>query len=839
MYSKWNKIDLHIHTDMSRETKSNDYNGNFSVEILLDKLKEHNMKMISLTDHNIINTEAYERIINKDIKVLVGVELDVLISTKQLETYINALIDNSGDKIKHKPFHALVLFRSNNINDLSKKLETMYKDLSEEIFSNNPDLIKEKFYRATTFKYFVKHFKDEDFFIIAHGNKDKGIVNPYKKVEKIEDAQNEILIGGISALEMKSNVKIENTINKYNEGFRRLLRDDFRQSKTTSYVVFSDNHDCSNYQPREFQTWIKGNPSFETLRLAFSDPESRVHTDFNPPRVTSNYIEKIKIKLKEREEQCIELSPHLNVIIGGRSSGKSLFFNTIINLNNEFTPEDKNVFLQNYSELVEVDKTFGKLSIGKFEKTVSIAGEAFCQEAIINLFNNDNDLRNKLKDEFPVVDDEEIKKNEEYLDSLVSSFNKSYTNYYGISNKLDKGDIRQQIEIVLKNSDKVFDINTEELNVLSDLAILGSPKKKLDKFINEIKVIKNLKLNGVKLFTEDEDEIFNDFEKLMRTKKKLIDDTIKKENFKISYKNKLDAIVGDYICKELTQEKQKIEQTKKLMQSNLKDYSDFFKFKLKLKQICSEIENVKIKIPDQKNTKSKYDFVTKVNFDISGDSILTDFFKEKILNYSVESNLYSNVITLANSTKDDIRLKQHTTDGKRPEILYEKFKEFMKNLKSNKTYEIIEKTDTGTEISTLSTSQGKKASIFLDIKLNNYLNSHGNKILLIDQLEDNIDNKYISQELVKIIRKLKRKIQIILVTHNPSIAIYGDAENVIIAENHDNKISYTQGGLEEHSIRDEACRILDGGEVAFKNRMDKYNIDILIKEERDSSVNKT
>lgn len=96
---------------------------------------------------------------------------------------------------------------------------------------------------------------------------------------------------------------------------------------------------------------------------------------------------------------------------------------------------------------------------------------------------------------------------------------------------------------------------------------------------------------------------------------------------------------------------------------------------------------------------------------------------------------------------------------------------------------------------------------------------------MIDQIEDNIDNKYISENLVNILRKLKKHMQLILVTHNPSIAIYGDAENIIIAENEDNIIQYKQGGLENEEIRKEACKILDGGDIAFKNRMAKYNIE--------------
>jgi DNA repair ATPase RecN len=109
--------------------------------------------------------------------------------------------------------------------------------------------------------------------------------------------------------------------------------------------------------------------------------------------------------------------------------------------------------------------------------------------------------------------------------------------------------------------------------------------------------------------------------------------------------------------------------------------------------------------------------------------------------------------------------------------------------------------------------------------LDSFSGSNKTAILMIDQIEDNIDNKYISGRLVETIRKLKKDMQMILVTHNPSIAVYGDAENIIICENTENGFLYKQGGLENKEIREEACEILDGGDIAFKNRMDKYNIE--------------
>ena len=96
--------------------------------------------------------------------------------------------------------------------------------------------------------------------------------------------------------------------------------------------------------------------------------------------------------------------------------------------------------------------------------------------------------------------------------------------------------------------------------------------------------------------------------------------------------------------------------------------------------------------------------------------------------------------------------------------------------------------------------------------------------MFIDQPEDNLGNKFISEELVDLIRKLKFKKQLFLVTHNPAIVVYGDAESIILANNKNNRISYKQIKLEDESSQREICSVLDGGEYIFDNRARKYNI---------------
>ena len=89
-------------------------------------------------------------------------------------------------------------------------------------------------------------------------------------------------------------------------------------------------------------------------------------------------------------------------------------------------------------------------------------------------------------------------------------------------------------------------------------------------------------------------------------------------------------------------------------------------------------------------------------------------------------------------------------------------------------------------------------------------------------------NKFITENLIDLLRELKFKKQIFLVTHNPSIVVYGDAECVIMCSNMVNKIRYEQYVLEDKSHQIEICNVLDGGQYIFEQRARKYNIKKLI-----------
>ncbi|MEW6441830.1 MAG: TrlF family AAA-like ATPase [bacterium] len=100
--------------------------------------------------------------------------------------------------------------------------------------------------------------------------------------------------------------------------------------------------------------------------------------------------------------------------------------------------------------------------------------------------------------------------------------------------------------------------------------------------------------------------------------------------------------------------------------------------------------------------------------------------------------------------------------------------------------------------------------------------------LVIDQPEDNLDNRLIGQVLADILAALKEKRQIIVCTHNPNIVVSGDAEQVIVL----NAISDRKAKVEKHGSIDNddivqsVIDIMEGGREAFRVRQDRYGMDL-------------
>ena len=95
----------------------------------------------------------------------------------------------------------------------------------------------------------------------------------------------------------------------------------------------------------------------------------------------------------------------------------------------------------------------------------------------------------------------------------------------------------------------------------------------------------------------------------------------------------------------------------------------------------------------------------------------------------------------------------------------------------------------------------------------------GNEPIILDQPEDDLDNTLIYELLVKRFRETKSTRQMIVVTHNPNIVVHGDAEYVISLDFPNGQTTVRcSGGLQEISVRDEICRVMEGGREAFQSR---------------------
>ncbi len=98
--------------------------------------------------------------------------------------------------------------------------------------------------------------------------------------------------------------------------------------------------------------------------------------------------------------------------------------------------------------------------------------------------------------------------------------------------------------------------------------------------------------------------------------------------------------------------------------------------------------------------------------------------------------------------------------------------------------------------------------------------------IIIDQPEENLDNQTIFKVLVKCIKAAKQRRQVIMVTHNPNLAVVCDAEQIICAtcDKATNTFNYISGGIESPFIKAKVVEILEGTEPAFKNRKQKYGL---------------
>ena len=202
--------------------------------------------------------------------------------------------------------------------------------------------------------------------------------------------------------------------------------------------------------------------------------------------------------------------------------------------------------------------------------------------------------------------------------------------------------------------------------------------------------------------------------------------------------------------------------------------------------------------------------------------------------YETLINLFQNIKSVKNNhlrlQKDDIIPLNNYDDSRN---IYEQITKNTFTIDYNIKYEKDELKNM---------SPGKAGTVLLIL----YLQISSDKSpILIDQPEDNLDNRTVYDQLAQFIKGKKKDRQIIIASHNANLVVGTDSENVIVAnqsgqnrtsENEQYRIEYTNGAIEntfrkkeakgilwQQGIKEHICDILEGGKIAFEQRKKKYN----------------
>ena len=97
--------------------------------------------------------------------------------------------------------------------------------------------------------------------------------------------------------------------------------------------------------------------------------------------------------------------------------------------------------------------------------------------------------------------------------------------------------------------------------------------------------------------------------------------------------------------------------------------------------------------------------------------------------------------------------------------------------------------------------------------------------MLLDQPEDDLDNELIYGLNVEQLRAIKKRRQLIIVTHNANIVVNGDSEMVYpLTVSGGRTLIDEKGSIQIRDIRKKICSILEGGQQAFEQRYKRIHL---------------
>ena len=896
--SEWRKWDLHIHTP---GTAKNDHYGNSDEvwERYIDALEKSDVTVFGITDYfsisNYIKVKEYQKQDRLKGKFLLpNVEMRIYpVTDKSKLINIHAIFDPFLDvaDIEREFFRQLQF----TYNDAS--YSCIDNDLAKlgRIVENNPNLADDVAIKKGIDAFAVSYealkkvidkafFKGHVIIALSNGSKDgvTGILNQEgnmqplrKEITRMSDI---ILSGNPGDVEYFSGAKtsVEEVVSTY--------------GSLKPCIIGSDAHslDKVGVFPNDRITWIKADPTFEGLKQILFEPKERVRISDAIPdfKYDYNIIDHVVLNTAGVWNQTIPLNQNLNTIIGGRSTGKSTLLASMAAKFQKIKNDENYDFIKGLSDNVHV---FWRDGLEADNKEI----EYFTQNEIANIISRrDSDkLFLEILISLPNMREayEKFKADEAAkfasIQAKVSLFFEKRRQYNEknayVKTLGDKEGIKREIEKFAKERDTIqrnltdkkellerfqiaakelADLRTKEVVMRQDLEILN-----LLSSSNLLSINPSVSWLGL---TEDiSQKVSEEIQKVLAQSNSHLQDFVKdlisKEDnaFKAlareinEKQNASDYQEGKKIFAENKNLSHVMEQISNLSKQILlinKESQILEELSKECKTIASDLLNEHLSYLDMMNSIASVLRIQHDNITLSAGYELKKDLEEKLnecislRSASMNALIVNVTFQYQKKTKDCIKecLADLLNKSLRGEITFKNgydVQSFISMILSNNWFSLFYCVDyEGDRLSDM--SPGKRSFVVLKLLLDF---SDKKCPILIDQPEDNLDNRAIYNELVKYVREKKKERQIILVTHNPNIVVGADSEEVIVAnQNGKNapndrgiKFQYVHGSLENTSaritddnepilyrcgIREHVCDILEGGENAFRDRENKY-----------------
>lgn len=757
-------VDIHIHTS----DNPNNLPSNYDVKELITNVRKLSGEydvLLSLSDHNTINKNAYMDLIKEDISVLIGVELHI-------KKYNDV-----------PPYHCHIIFNNNinerTIDELNEILDNLYPN--KVVTNEDKDI--------PNIEDIINAFDSYEFLLLPHGGQSHRTFNKAtSKTTKFDTSmERSIYHNHFDGFTSRSSTGLEDT----KDYFEKIGINEF-----INLVTCTDNYSPKIYprtksqEAEEFTpTWMLAEPTFDGLRISLSE-ESRLHYSSIPPQEWTSTIGKISLE-NEKIDIDVSMTPGLNVVIGGSSSGKTLFVDSLVNgVNKDFSKSNYNDFSVKDIEIENPSGVSPYYISQNFIMSVLRDSENDLSEIpIINkVFPEDREtvesIRHSLESLKRLIN--ELADNAEKLEELQEDFSHVQKPNHLITDEVIKNNIIEMLSPTQEEKDKLF-ISDPDYIEYKDMLI------KLEKLFSEHPIIKN-KSKEIKSIKQGLDEILSisEINELAFTKVEEFITSLNKKSMEEDRK--------------ITQIKSDRKNVIKYTYKAIKSLIGFYKAKDELSKFNVEFETKEINVAGH-TLSIKNSFVLKKNQ-------LVDSINECL--------------------KKEYRIKK--LEELEPEILQKKcFSERPKIANqsdlANRVYKLID--DTNKKEYQIITREGKnykslspgwKSAVILDLVLGYESNSAP---IIIDQPEDNLAIGYINHKLIEMIKEIKENKQVLLVSHNATIPMLGDAQNVIVCENDGDKIIIKSAALESDikgkKTLDWIAELTDGGKPSIKKRVKKYN----------------